>query len=114
MRQLLAVAALSVAILRAAAAPALADTEYGPIVGYTDGEGDAQVRVFHGVPFAASPDGERRWMPPVAPEPWTFPLPTVLSKPVCPQWDVFRWVSPHIRYPSPLCSSVFLECGEYP
>lgn len=42
-------------------------TSYGPIRG-TEKNG---LHIFKGIPYAAPPIGERRWLPPVAPEPWT-------------------------------------------
>src|SRR5690606_1020230 len=32
---------------------------------------DAGVRIFRGVPYAAAPTGNLRFMPPVKPQPWT-------------------------------------------
>ena len=46
---------------------AIASTRYGRL------EGDEQdgLLVFKGVPFAAAPEGVRRWLPPEKPVPWT-------------------------------------------
>jgi para-nitrobenzyl esterase len=53
----------------------------GPITGLVqDG-----VRTYLGIPYAAPPIGERRWKPPVAPEPWTEPRPMTKLGPTCPQ-----------------------------
>ena len=46
---------------------AIAETRYGKVQGV---ERDG-LCVFKGVPFAAPPVGERRWLPPAPPEPWT-------------------------------------------
>ncbi len=73
--------------------------ELGPIVATVSGpitgaEKDG-VRVFLGIPYAAPPVGERRWQPPVAPEPWAEPRATTKYGPACPQHaDEFFGVPP--------------------
>ncbi|MGI5322313.1 carboxylesterase/lipase family protein [Actinomadura nitritigenes] len=56
-------------------------TEYGPVVG-TSEQG---LSVFRGIPYAAPPVGERRFLPPVAPTKWTEPRDATTFGPACPQ-----------------------------
>jgi hypothetical protein len=44
-----------------------------------------RAQVFHGVPFAAPPEGDLRWSPPRAPDKWILPRPAILTRPVC-EW----------------------------
>ena len=46
---------------------AIASTHYGKL----EGDEQAGLLVFKGVPFAAAPDGPRRWLAPEKPVPWT-------------------------------------------
>ncbi|MFJ8749960.1 carboxylesterase/lipase family protein [Streptomyces sp. NPDC102441] len=47
---------------------AVVETTYGPVRGEIDS--DTGVRVFRGIPYAASPAGALRWRPPEPPAPW--------------------------------------------
>jgi len=56
-------------------------TNYGPVRGLTDGV----VNTFTGIPFAAPPIGEKRWLPPQELAKWQKPKPAFLPKPGCIQ-----------------------------
>lgn len=53
--------------------------------GIVVGEVDGATRRFLGIPFAAPPTGERRWLAPAAPEPWESPLDATEFSAACPQ-----------------------------
>ena len=53
--------------------------------GIVVGEVDGATRRFLGIPFAAPPTGERRWLPPEPPEPWDNPLEASEFSAACPQ-----------------------------
>ncbi len=60
---------------------AIAETTSGKIEGvFRKG-----LYIFRGVPFAAPPVGERRWLPPAPPQPWGGVRPAVDFGPTCPQ-----------------------------
>jgi para-nitrobenzyl esterase len=61
--------------------PAVVQTDAGPVRGaVTDGH-----RLFHGIPYAASTAGERRWRPPQPAPPWTQARDATRPGPMCPQ-----------------------------
>ena len=49
---------------------AIVETRYGK-VDVRGGTSNNGVHGFRGIPFAAPPVGERRWLPPEPPEPWS-------------------------------------------
>ena len=55
--------------------------------GIVMGEVDGATRRFLGIPFAAPPTGERRWLPPEPPEPWDTPLEASEFSAACSQLD---------------------------
>jgi para-nitrobenzyl esterase len=80
----------SVLILGAVSTPAssLADTE-GPSVSTEEGPVQGFVKngvnEFLGIPYAAPPVGDLRWMPPQPHDPWTTPLQATTYGNTCPQ-----------------------------
>ncbi|MCU1352869.1 MAG: Carboxylesterase type [Acidimicrobiales bacterium] len=56
-------------------------TAAGPVQGVQDGD----LAVFRGIPYGAPPVGERRFAPPVAPEPWVDPFDASAFGPCAPQ-----------------------------
>jgi para-nitrobenzyl esterase len=44
--------------------------------------------IFYGIPYAAAPDGERRWKPPLSRAPWPAVLDASKHAPACVQADV--------------------------
>jgi para-nitrobenzyl esterase len=73
------------------ALPAAADT--GPVVqtenGRVRGTVTKDYRAFEGIPYAASPVGERRWSPPVPPANWTSTLDATRPGNTCAQTGDF-------------------------
>lgn len=73
--------ALCLALAWAAPSNLVVQTTYGPIQGTTT----ATSKVWLGVPFAAAPIGNLRWLPPQPPQPWTEVLDATRHAPACPQ-----------------------------
>ncbi|CAG5120699.1 unnamed protein product [Candidula unifasciata] len=61
--------------------PLLVETKHGRVRGFYRDE----VRVFHGVPYAQDPSGDRRWLPPIEPKPWSDIFDATKIPPGCPQ-----------------------------
>ena len=60
---------------------ALVETKSGKLQGvYEDG-----LHVFKGIPYAAPPVGELRWMPPQPVQPWSGTRSAAKFEPICPQ-----------------------------
>jgi para-nitrobenzyl esterase len=60
-------------------------TEAGYVSGAIIGEPGQEVRIYRGIPYAAPPVGELRWMPPQPVTPWSGTLPCTEFKPIVPQ-----------------------------
>lgn len=58
-------------------------TSLGEVIGFASGG----AHVWRGIPFARPPTGERRWAPPVPPDPWTAPREALEHATACPQLD---------------------------
>jgi para-nitrobenzyl esterase len=77
----LSAAALLAPILAHAAGGPIVRTSEGPVQGFqTKG-----ITEFLGIPYAAPPVGNLRWMPPVSPAPWTTVLQATAFGSNCPQ-----------------------------
>ena len=61
----------------------LRDTTAGPVIGAA---GPRETFQWLGIPYAAAPEGQRRWRAPVPPEPWTSPREALVHGAVCPQY----------------------------
>ncbi len=78
---LAAFAALALAAAPADAGPRV-QTDSGMVEGVTAPDG---LNLFKGIPYAAPPNGPRRWRPPSLPAPWTGVRPAVEFAPACMQ-----------------------------
>ncbi len=67
---------------------AVAKTQYGKVRGYVSGG----VVTFKGVPYGQTTAGENRWLPAMAPKPWTDERPTLIYGANCPQ-TLHPWTS---------------------
>lgn len=88
-RRMLAVAGVAAAVTLGPGREAAAQvkTEAGLVEGTTSADG--KVRVFKGIPFAAPPTGDRRWVEPAPAAPWTGVRKADAFGPRCPQGNVF-------------------------
>src|SRR5213593_4423079 len=75
-------AAVAVYAQAVTALPTVIRTQSGPVRGSA-----TDVVAFKGIPYAAAPTGDRRWRPPVLPEPWTQIRDATQFGPQCPQPD---------------------------
>ncbi|MGO8764768.1 MAG: carboxylesterase/lipase family protein [Limisphaerales bacterium] len=60
---------------------AVADTQYGKVRGFVDGD----VFTFKGIPYGRDTSGENRWLPAKPPEPWSGEYPALIYGANCPQ-----------------------------
>jgi para-nitrobenzyl esterase len=60
---------------------AIANTQYGKVRGFVDGD----VLTFKGIPYGQNTSGENRWLPAKSPKPWTGEYPALIYGPNCPQ-----------------------------
>lgn len=81
----------------AAAQQTTVQTKSGPVRGT-----GTDVVVFKGIPYAAPPTGERRWRPPVSPQPWTTVRDAIQFGPRCPQPNNFAPRGRGVGAPAPM------------
>jgi para-nitrobenzyl esterase len=67
---------------------AVANTQYGKVRGYIDGD----VLTFKGVPYGQTTAGENRWLPAKPPVPWSDEFPALVYGANCPQ-RLHEWTS---------------------
>jgi len=60
---------------------AVANTQYGKVRGFVDGD----VHTFKGIPYGQNTGGENRWLPAKAPTPWNGEYPALIYGANCPQ-----------------------------
>ncbi|HXR08823.1 MAG TPA: carboxylesterase family protein, partial [Candidatus Acidoferrum sp.] len=60
---------------------AVANTQYGKVRGFLDGE----VFTFKGIPYGQDTGGENRWLPVKPPRPWAGEYPALIYGANCPQ-----------------------------
>jgi para-nitrobenzyl esterase len=60
---------------------AVANTQYGKVRGFVDGD----VFAFKGIPYGQDTGGENRWLPAKAPKPWDGEYPALIYGANCPQ-----------------------------
>jgi para-nitrobenzyl esterase len=82
MKQVLAVACLSLWLPAAAPAADRVETKSGPVTGTTETDG---LRVYKGIPYAAPPVGPFRWQPPQPAPKWTEVKPATAFGAQCMQ-----------------------------
>jgi len=68
---------------------AIAETQYGKVRGFVDGD----VFTFKGVPYGQTTAGANRWLPAKPPTPWTDEYPALVYGANCPQ-NLHTWTSP--------------------
>ena len=68
----------------AVAQESIVQTKSGPVRGT-----GTDIRAFKGIPYGAPPTGERRWRPPVSPDPWTTVRDATQFGPRCSQPENF-------------------------
>jgi para-nitrobenzyl esterase len=77
----------------------------GKITGLSMPDGST---IFYGIPYAAAPDGERRWKPPLSRAPWPAVLDASKHAPACVQADV-GWNRSLIKDASEDCLTVAIR-----
>jgi len=67
---------------------AVANTQYGKVRGFVDGD----VITFKGIPYGQNTAGENRWLPAKPPVPWTGEYPALIYGANCPQ-NLHDWTA---------------------